>query len=84
MRENAADATSNSGTQYTLSVNSVFQGSLDPANDKDWVRVELTAGKTYLIRLTGVDTAHLNIFDAEENFVFGRAFSEGPNLSVQG
>ena len=82
MRENAADATSNSGTQYTLSVNSVFQGSLDPANDKDWVRVELTAGRVYQIRLTGIEAAHLNIFDAEENLVFGREFSEGRNLPV--
>ena len=82
MRENDVDANAHSGTQYTLAVNSVFQGALDPANDKDWIRVELTAGKTYLIRLTGVDAAHLNIFDAEENFVFGREFTEGPDLPV--
>ena len=69
IRENDGDAGADSSTRYTLSLGDVFQGALDPANDKDWVRVELTAGTIYDITLTGVDSAQLQLLDSEGNHV---------------
>ena len=69
IRENDGDAGADSGTRYTLSLGDVFQGTLDPANDKDWVRVELTAGTIYDITLSGVESAQLQLLDSEGNHV---------------
>ena len=53
IRENSGDAGADTGTQYTIALGDVFQGTLDPANDQDWIRVELTAdGTIYDITLT--------------------------------
>ena len=72
IRENDGDAGADSGTRYTLSLGDVFQGTLDPANDKDWVRVELTAGTIYDITLTGAELAQLQLLDSEGNHVVSR------------
>ena len=69
IRENDGDAGADSGTRYTLSLGDVFQGTLDPANDKDWIRVELTAGTIYDITLSGVESAQLQLLDSEGNHV---------------
>ena len=53
IRENSGDAGADTGTQYTIALGDVFQGTLDPANDQDWIRIELTAdGTIYDITLT--------------------------------
>ena len=83
IRENDGDAGADSGTRYTLSLGDVFQGALDPANanDKDWVRVELTAGTVYDITLTGVESAQLQLLDSEGNHVVsGGSLPSGSKL----
>ena len=81
IRENDGDAGADSGTRYTLSLGDVFQGTLDPANDKDWVRVELAAGTIYDITLTGVESAQLQLLDSEGNHVVsGGSFPSGSKL----
>ena len=81
IRENDGDAGADSGTRYTLSLGDVFQGALDPANDKDWVRVELTAGTIYDITLTGVESAQLQLLDSEGNHVVsGGSLPSGAKL----
>ena len=81
IRENNGDAGADSGTRYTLSLGDVFQGTLDPANDKDWVRVELTAGTVYDITLTGVESAQLQLLDSEGNHVVsGGSLPSGTKL----
>ena len=81
IRENDGDAGADSGTRYTLSLGDVFQGTLDPANDKDWVRVELTAGTIYDITLTGVESAQLQLLDSEGNHVVsGGSLPSGSKL----
>ena len=81
IRENDGDAGADSGTRYTLSLGDVFQGTLDPANDKDWVRVELTAGTIYDITLTGVESAQLQLLDSEGNHVVsGGSLPSGAKL----
>ena len=69
IRENDADANADIGTNYTIVLGDVFQGSLDPANDKDWIRVELTTESIYDFTLTGVDAAQLHLYDSEGNLV---------------
>ena len=81
IRENDGDASADSGTQYSISLGDVFQGTLDPANDKDWVRVELTAGTIYDITLTGVESAQLQLLDSEDNHVVsGGSLPSGAKL----
>ena len=69
LREDNGDARANSGTQYALSVGDEFHGKLNPVNDTDWLRVELTAGTIYDIILNGVNSARLTILDARGNEV---------------
>ena len=47
------DAAASSQTQYNLLVGDSFKGIFSDNLDKDWVRVELVAGKTYQISLSG-------------------------------
>ena len=72
IREDNGDAGANSGTQYALSVGDSFQGSLNPVNDNDWLRVELTAETIYDIILNGVYSAQLTILDSQgEQIAYG-------------
>ena len=50
---NKGDALASVETEHTMAVGDDFLGTLNGANDNDWVRVELTAGVTYIIKLTG-------------------------------
>ena len=67
--ESNGDASADDKMLYTISLGDVFQGMLDPAGDKDWVQVELTAGTVYDITLTGIDPADLTLFDSAGNWV---------------
>lgn len=69
IRENNGDASFGSGTTYTISLGDVFEGTLDPAEDKDWVKVELTAGTIYDFTLSGVDLAEFVLFDSDGNLI---------------
>lgn len=70
----SADAPASAGTPYKLSVGTGFKGMFSSNVDRDWVRVELEAGKTYDINLTGAgdnsaaDTI-LRIYDADGNLL---------------
>ena len=65
--ESNGDASADDKTLYTISLGDVFQGTLDPANDGDVVRIELAAGTIYDITLTGADSAHIVLLDAAGN-----------------
>ena len=73
--ENMGDAGADTETQYTLSLGDVFQGRLEPANDKDWIKVELTAGTIYDFTLSDVYSAVLVLFNSEGNIVSGNLYS---------
>ena len=47
------DAAASVETAYMISAGDTFEGNLDGATDSDWVAVELEAGTTYRISLTG-------------------------------
>ena len=70
VKEDKGDAGADTGTSYTLSLDSVFRGSFEPAADKDWLKVELTEGTIYDFTLSGVagEVAELALFDSEGNY----------------
>ena len=79
--ENNGDASADTGTNYTIVLGDVFQGTLDPAADKDWVKVELTVGTIYDFTLTGVDSAEFELFDSSGNqIVSGGVIPSGAKL----
>jgi len=47
------DASANTGTAYALTVGQTAQGQLSTSTDHDFFRVNLTAGQTYTIAMTG-------------------------------
>ena len=51
IKENNDDASAGIGTQYTLSIDDGFQGTLETDTDRDWIRFDLTAGTIYNISL---------------------------------
>lgn len=48
-----ADAASNAGTAYDISVGDTFTGALSSETDVDWIEVHLVAGESYQINLNG-------------------------------
>ena len=67
--ENSGDASASTRTTYTISLGDVFKGTLATADDKDWIKVRLTAGTIYDFTLSGVDSARFELFDASGNQV---------------
>ena len=66
IKENNGDASADSESRYSISLDDIFLGSLDPAGDNDWVRVELTADTVYDITLiTARGRELLEILDSE-------------------
>ena len=66
IKEDNSDASSNSNTQYTISLGDVFQGTLDPVRDRDWIRVELTSGTVYAISPDGLGQwLRYQVFDSQ-------------------
>lgn len=62
-----ADAAGGAATTYVLGPdNAVFSGSIGSAHDTDWVRVNLTAGQTYVFEMTGdsLSDSYLELRDA--------------------
>ena len=47
------DAAASIETSYTMAVGDTFEGDLDSPRDSDWVAIELEAGTTYVITLSG-------------------------------
>ena len=81
--ENRGDASAYTGTLYTISLGDVFRGTLDPAGDDDWIKVELTAGTAYDFTLSGVDgeSAQLTLYDSSGNYIIpGSALPSGAKL----
>ena len=71
IKEDKGDAGADAQTQYTISLGDVFQGTLDPVDDKDLIEVELSAETIYDFTLSGVDgeSAELALFDSDGNHI---------------
>ena len=81
IRENNGDASADPATTYTIALGDIFQGTLDPAEDEDWIGVELTAGTIYDFTLSGVDSAQFELFDSTGNsIVHGGVTTSGAKL----
>ena len=55
--EGMMDAAANAQTSARLTAGETFNGYLDGSGDKDWIRVELTAGASYMITVAPRDPA---------------------------
>ena len=53
-RVTVSDEDDNADTPYTISPGGRFNGTFDSNTDRDWIRVELSEGKTYNITLGGI------------------------------
>ena len=63
------DAPASIETTYAIAVGDSFEGRLEGRTDQDWVRVELVAGRSYDIRLTGIgydgiENTYLRVFNS--------------------
>ena len=67
IKEDNGDARAHSGTQYTMSVGDVFQGTMETFGE-DFIRVELTAGTLYRIPRSAV-AAEVGVVDLEGNYI---------------
>jgi serralysin len=76
-----ADAADNTGTLYSMGVDDTFAGTLGFTGDRDWVAIELDAGRTYEITLDGVSLSdpYLRLYNSSGTQV---AFNDdgGPGL----
>ena len=57
VNEGMTDAAANAATSAVLTAGEIFHGYLDGRDDNDWIRVELTAGVSYMIRVAPRDPA---------------------------
>ena len=73
IRENNGDASANTRTTYTISLGDVFKGTLNTADDADWIKVNLTAGTIYDFTLSGFESAELILYDSSGNRVVSGA-----------
>ncbi|WP_264211859.1 M10 family metallopeptidase [Leisingera thetidis] len=51
--QETSDAINGTGTRYSMAAGDTFQGSLSSSGDRDWVAIELTAGESYTIEMSG-------------------------------
>ncbi|MEC7962618.1 MAG: M10 family metallopeptidase [Pseudomonadota bacterium] len=62
------DASASTATNYSMSVDDTFNGSIDSAGDRDWVAITLEAGETYSFYQTGLSGGlsdpYLRLYDA--------------------
>ena len=66
-------------TPAVVSVGGTFEGTLNASDDQDWIRLDLTAGDTVQINLTGVDHSgstlgalldpYLRLYDSAGNLI---------------
>lgn len=49
------DAPSTTGTPYSISVGDTFTGTIFNGSDSDWIAVNLVAGQTYTVNLSGIN-----------------------------
>ncbi len=54
------DAAGGPGTTYSMNPGDTFDGELSAAGDDDWVAINLNAGESYTISLTGVGPTELS------------------------
>ncbi|MCB2130372.1 MAG: M10 family metallopeptidase, partial [Rhodobacteraceae bacterium] len=58
-----ADAAATTSTAYTISVGDQFSGTISSGTDQDWVRINLTAGQTYVFTLWGTGGSSAGVDD---------------------
>ncbi len=62
IKEDNGDAGADASTQYRIGPGDIFQGTLDTAGDNDWIKIELSAGTIYDIRLDGLESDQFRLY----------------------
>ena len=79
------DYTNDTSTEGTVAVGGTATGNIETANDFDWFRVELVAGRNYVIDLEGFDsgggtldsTVLRGLYDSEGRRITGTQTNDG-------
>ena len=95
LKENNGDAVAGVDTQYTMSVDEIFQGTLNPTShedgnwndDTDWIRIELTAGTIYKFSIAGIAVAEdtwffLSLLDSSGDNIFSTVYGFGSDAVI--
>ena len=80
------DAASTTATAYTLQVGGILQGTLNTAGDRDFYRVNVTAGQTYTFALVGTGSSDVNdplltIYGSNGTTVLATSDDDLPNFN---
>ncbi|MFO1069736.1 MAG: hypothetical protein U1E14_14550 [Geminicoccaceae bacterium] len=85
LREIANDIADDIHTAATLSVGQVVDGTFDFAEDRDWYRVEVVAGRTYVFDITGTASgegtggdAYLILYNSDGDYLRETSGGEQP------
>jgi Ca2+-binding RTX toxin-like protein len=86
VRNESGDAAGSTATTAVINVGQSFNGTLSTGADSDFVRVSLTAGETYTIRMdarngSGIDT-FLFLRDANGNILASNDDTNGTNSEI--
>ena len=77
------DAAASTETAAEMSAGDTFEGNLDTKNDKDWIRIELTAGMVYTFSLSaaedgGSNDTVLSLYDSKGGLIDSNDDIDGP------
>ncbi|NVJ97417.1 MAG: pre-peptidase C-terminal domain-containing protein [Alphaproteobacteria bacterium] len=72
------DIPADTTTTVDLAFGEVYEGEIETAEDEDWIRIELEAGVTYAIQMTG---ATIGDGTLEDPFIKGLYDSDGVSLN---
>ena len=78
------DAAASVDTMAEMVVGDMFQGTLNGRSDQDWVKIELKAGMTYMITLTGDrdDATTLTVDESAEDPILMLLDSKGGMIAM--
>ena len=92
--EGPDDLPADTSTTGTITVGTPFQGEIEPGGDRDWIALEVVAGESYRINLSGADFTRddgtvaaaspdtfLRLFDANGNLIDSNDDSNGTLFS---
>ena len=78
-----ADAASGTGTAYTIGIGDLFDGDIAYGGDSDWVRVNLTAGESYVFTVWGTGGSTVGLQDSTMTLYSGGGVQVAQNDDAQ-
>jgi len=78
-----ADAAGGTGTAYTIGIGDLFDGDIAYGGDSDWVRVNLTAGESYVFTVWGTGGSTVGLQDSIMTLYSGGGVQVAQNDDAQ-